>query len=273
MPASDLKSLENNLSGKMLEILEYKLVELANKKNNTPLSFLQGAIAKTNFVSRSFSAVLKMESGISLIAEVKRASPTLSEINLDLNILEQARNYEKDGAKAISVLTDEHFFKGSLKYLKEIRAQVNLPLLRKDFIFDEYQVYDAKLFGADAILLITSILTLEKLQELILLARELGLDSLVEVHSQEDLTKALKTEAEIIGINARNLTTFQIDLQNILNLAPLVPQDKLLVAESGISSRHNVEQLRKVGIKCILVGTTLMQAKDLPAKINELRLQ
>lgn len=272
MSVSDLKFLENNLSGKMLEILEYKLVELENKKNIIPLATLQGSISKTNFVNRSLVEALKMASGISLIAEIKRASPSLPRINLEVNIMEQARIYEKAGANVISVLTDEHFFKGSLDHLKEIRGEVNLPLLRKDFIFDEYQIYEAKLFGADAVLLIASILNLEKLQELILLARDLGLDSLIEVHSQRDLDKALKTDAEIIGINARNLTTFEIDLQNILNLTPLVPHHKIVVAESGISSRYDVEQLQKVGIRSILVGTVLMQANDITQKIKELKL-
>jgi indole-3-glycerol phosphate synthase len=177
--------------------------------------------------------------------------------------------YEENGAAAISVLTDESFFGGHKNYLSRIKERVSLPLLRKDFIIDPYQVYETKCIGGDAILLITSLLGKE-LRDYIHLAESIGLFPLVEVHSAEELHIALAAGAEMIGINNRDLKTFETDLKTSLELMPLVPRDRILVGESGIHSRKDIEVLMGAGIRAFLIGETLMKADDIGAKLREL---
>jgi indole-3-glycerol phosphate synthase len=191
-------------------------------------------------------------------------------IRADFDHLAIASVYAENGASCISVLTDVHFFLGNLAFLSEIRKVVKIPLLRKDFIFDPYQVYEARGAGADAILLIAAMLDLTRLKELSSLARELGLDVLLEVHDREELVTALETDCRLIGINNRSLRTFVTNLATTEQLAPLVPADRLIVAESGINAREEIVRLGRAGAKAFLVGESLMREADIGAKLREL---
>jgi indole-3-glycerol phosphate synthase len=208
---------------------------------------------------------------IGLIAEVKKASPSMGVICPNFNPVRIAKEYEAAGASCLSVLTDEKFFQGSLDYLRQIRAAVKLPLLRKDFIIDERQILEAIEWGADAILLIVAILTDEQLAKFHTLAVEAGLAVLVEVHDEEELNRALKINPALLGVNNRNLKTFQVDLATTENLAPqILKSGSLLVAESGIHTRADVERVQKCGAGAILVGESLVKQGDIGAKVREL---
>lgn len=252
------------------EIYRYKLVEVAENKRRVPLGILKDTLKKGQGTVRPFGAVLKSDTNICIIAEVKKASPSLGIIREDFNPREIARIYETHGASAISVLTDERFFQGSLSYLTEIKKTVHVPVLRKDFIIDPYQIYEARSAGADAILLIAAILSKEEMQHFLELAKELGMDCLVEVHTEEELQKVLQTSAHIIGINNRDLATFKTDLETTLRLRPMISPEKIIVSESGIKSRTEAVKLFKNGIHAILVGETLMKSNDISSKLCEL---
>lgn len=217
-----------------------------------------------------FKAALKAD-GISIISEVKKASPSRGIISEDFRPTEQAKAYEEAGADAISCLTEEHFFKGADKYLADIRASVNLPILRKDFIFDEYQIYEAKVLGADAVLLIAAILSEEELIKLSRLAASLGLFCLTEVHNEEELQKVVRCKCDIIGINNRDLKTFHVDLNTTKRLAKLVPYDAVLVSESGMKNGNDIKEVKEYGADAVLIGETLMRSGDIKNTINELR--
>ena len=209
--------------------------------------------------------------GIGLIAEVKKASPSAGVICPDFDPVRIAKEYEAAGASCLSVLTDEQFFQGSLDYLRQIREAVKLPLLRKDFIIDERQILEAIEWGADAILLIVAILTDEQLAKFHTLAVEAGLAVLVEVHDEDELERALKHSPALIGVNNRNLKTFQVDLANTERLSARITQEaSLLVAESGIHTRADVERLKKCGASAILVGESLVKHGNIQAKVREL---
>jgi indole-3-glycerol phosphate synthase len=207
--------------------------------------------------------------GIALIAEVKRASPSAGIICEDFDPVRIAKEYEAAGASCLSVLTDK-FFEGRLDYLRQIRASVQLPLLRKDFIIDERQILEAIEWGADAILLIVSILSDEQLRKFHSLATEAGLAALVEVHDAAELDRALKTGAELIGVNNRDLKTFTVDLATTEKLAAKLNGERILVAESGIRTRADVERLKKCGAKAILVGESLLRGGDIQEKVRQL---
>jgi len=216
---------------------------------------------------------------IALIAEVKKASPSMGVICKDFDPVRIAKEYEAAGASCLSVLTDEKFFQGSLDYLRQIRAAVKLPLLRKDFIIDERQILEAAEWGADAILLIVAILTDEQLAKFHALATEAGIAVLVEVHDEEELERALKISPSLIGVNNRNLKTFKVDLATTERLAAKLEDgglkmakssSPLLVAESGIHSRADVERVKKCGAGAILVGESLVKQGDIGAKVREL---
>lgn len=212
---------------------------------------------------------------VALIAEVKKASPSAGVIRADFDPVAIAREYEAAGADCLSVLTDEKFFQGSLQFLRDIRAAVKLPLLRKDFLIDERQILEAIEWGADAILLIAAILDDERLRRFHDLATAAGLATLVEVHDEAELDRALKLDAPLIGVNNRNLKTFTVDLATTERLATrlrnhLAGAWSLLVAESGIHTRADVERLRCAGADAILVGESLMRERDLAAKVREL---
>ena len=221
---------------------------------------------------RDFMAALKnpRSGDIGLIAEVKKASPSMGVICKNFDPVRIAREYEAAGASCLSVLTDEKFFQGSLDYLRQIRAAVKLPLLRKDFIIDERQILEAIEWGADAILLIVAILTDAQLAKFHSLAVEAGLAVLVEVHDEEELERAQKISPALIGVNNRNLKTFQVDLATTENLAKKIGTGKILVAESGIHSRADVKRLKKCGAGAILVGESLVKRGDIGAKVREL---
>ncbi|MEY4917007.1 MAG: hypothetical protein RL616_920 [Verrucomicrobiota bacterium] len=221
--------------------------------------------------SRDFLAALRSASRIALIAEVKKASPSMGVICPNFDPLRIAKEYEAAGASCLSVLTDEKFFQGSLDYLRQIRAAVKIPLLRKDFIIDERQILEAIEWGADAILLIVAILTDAQLEKFHTLAVEAGLAVLVEVHDEEELERALKISPALLGVNNRNLKTFKVDLATTEQLASRITQSgALLVAESGIHTRADVEQVQKCGAGAILVGESLVKQGDIGAKVREL---
>ncbi len=208
--------------------------------------------------------------GIQLIAEVKRASPSKGPLNLDLNVTSLARAYEASGAAAISVLTEGGSFHGSLLDLHIARAAVGVPLLRKDFIVDPYQVWEARAWGADAVLLIVAILSAHELNNLLAECQCAGLEALVEVHDERELEQALAADAQIIGINNRDLRDFTVSLDVTERISPLVPAGRTLVSESGIRTRADVERLEGMGVKGVLVGETLVTAPDPATKIKEL---
>lgn len=263
------ENLESKIHGKLREILEYKILEVEKFKEKMSLDALKNLLQETPYVHRDFACALGIPHKISLIAEIKKASPSVGSIRADDDIIVRAKLYEASGAHAISVLTDEKFFGGKLSYLHEVKQVTTIPILRKDFIIDAYQMYESKLHGADAILLIATVLSGETLIEFVDLAHELGLECLVETHTKEDIEKALKTNAEVIGINARDLQTFEIDLEHIIDLAKCIPQDKILVGESGIETAQDVVKLKASGVNSVLVGTTLMRSSNISSKITE----
>ncbi len=250
------------------KIVADKKEEVRQQKKAVPVSALQARIAQRT-KTRDFAAALK-GSSISLVAEVKKASPSRGVLRPDFDPTALARTYADNGAAAISVLTEKKYFGGQMEHLAEIREAVTIPLLRKDFIFDPYQVYESRAYGADALLLITAILAQEPLAELLTLSHELGLNCLVEVHNESEVEKALRSGAQIIGINNRDLKTFKIDISTTPRLRKLMPEDKLVVSESGISSRRHIEDLKKWGVNAALVGEALLTASDIAAKVREL---
>ena len=217
-----------------------------------------------------FEEALRGE-GVHFICEVKRASPSKGIIAEDFPYLKIARDYEAAGASCISVLTEPNHFLGNDKYLFEIATQVHIPVLRKDFILDEYQIYQAKVLGADCVLLIVSILSFEQLTRYIKLCSLLAISALIEVHSEEEIKIALAAGARLIGINNRDLNSFQVNIENSLRLRPLIPKGIIVVAESGIKSREDIKNVKRANIHAVLIGEALMQSSDKKAFIEELR--
>ena len=253
------------------QIVADKLLELETKKRTTPLEELRRVMSEQP-PPLDFTSVLRGDC-IQLIAEVKKASPSRGIIRSDFNPVEIAQAYAINGASAISVLTEARYFQGSLNYLRDIKEALGdkkLPLLRKDFLSEPYQIYESRAYGADSLLLIVAILTPEKLDELIRLSHELNMSCLVEVHNEAELKVALASEARIIGINNRDLHTFIVDLTTTERLRPLIPQDRIVVSESGIKDRSDVEKLRQWGVDAVLIGEALMSAADIAAKVKEL---
>ena len=218
----------------------------------------------------SFQQALK-KPGVSFICECKKASPSKGLITPNFPYLEIAKEYEAAGAACISVLTEPKWFLGNDEYLKEIAESVLIPCLRKDFTVDEYQIYQAKVLGASAVLLICSILTEDQMKDYIRICDELGLSALVEVHDEQEVQTALNTGARIIGVNNRNLKDFSVDTDNSRRLRELIPPNVLFVSESGVRTVEDVETLRKIGADAVLIGETLMRASDKRAKLAELR--
>lgn len=208
---------------------------------------------------------------ISFICECKKASPSKGLIAPDFPYMQIAREYENAGADCISVLTEPRWFLGSDEYLKEIAGAVSVPCLRKDFTVDEYMIYEAKLLGAQAVLLICSILSSEKIKQYIGICDSLGISALVETHNEAEVEMALLAGARIIGVNNRNLKDFTIDTDNSRRLRELVPSDIIFVAESGVSTAEDIKALRDVGVNAVLIGEALMRANDKKAKLKELR--
>tara|TARA_B100000959_G_scaffold262253_1_gene300494 strand:+ start:138 stop:917 length:780 start_codon:yes stop_codon:yes gene_type:complete len=250
------------------KIIEEKRKELKHSKSSASLKEMRKRIGDAGN-NRGFKKSLENDS-INIIAEIKKASPSKGIIREDFNPVEIAEIYQDHGAVAISVLTDKKYFQGDIEYLNQIRKNVSLPLLRKDFIIDEYQLYEAKAFGADAVLLIAAVLDKNQLTEYMELSKEIGLENLVEVHSFKDLEKAIYSEAEIIGINNRDLQTFEVSLKTTLEMAKEIPENKVIVSESGINSHDDILELQKNGVNAFLIGEALMREKDIGKKLKEL---
>ena len=243
---------------RLTEILAEKKEEVAKLKKAMPPS----AIVEVP-PPRDFRSAISGQQGIDLIAEIKFASPSAGLIREKSDPTAIGRIYEKAGAAAISLLTDNKFFRGDLGHLPELKRAISLPVLRKDFIIDEIQVIEAKIYGADAILLIARILSRQQLEELISVCRELNIAALTEIHDRDDLEKALACGADIIGINNRDLDSFKVDINTTFELAPDVPKDCILVSESGITNIEDILPLKDSGIHAVLVGSALMASKDL----------
>lgn len=255
------------------KIVAHKRDELAAAVAAVPLAELRNRIADLEDQPRGFLRALTdcADSGwTALIAEVKKGSPSKGVIRPDFDPLTIAEIYEANGAACLSVLTEERFFLGHLRYLALIREQVRLPLLRKDFLFDPYQVYEARAAGADAILLIAAMLELPQIEELAGLARELSLDVLLEVHDERELATALQTDCRLLGINNRDLRTFVTDLAVTERLLPQIPADRFVVAESGLTGRADILRLQRAGARGFLIGESLMREDDIGAKLQEL---
>jgi indole-3-glycerol phosphate synthase len=258
-----------NLPTILDRIVATKREEIAAAKQRRPEAELRSALGNAPPL-RDFFAALAADGPIKLIAEVKKASPSKGVIRADFDPVEIAKTYERHGAACLSVLTDEQYFQGSLDYLRDIRAAVALPLLRKDFILDTYQLLEARLAGADAVLLIAECLDDCHLRKLHNEAIELGLTPLVELYEPANLPRVLEAGATLIGVNNRDLRTFEVDLQHTIRLREQIPDECLLVGESGIHSRDDVRQLEAAGVDAILVGEHLMASPDIGAAVDRL---
>lgn len=238
--------------------LEVSADEIAERATSLPVGMF------------AFEKALKKD-GISFICECKKASPSKGLIAPDFPYLDIAKEYEAAGADCISVLTEPKWFLGSNEYLKEIAANVSIPCLRKDFTIDEYMIYEAKLLGAQAVLLICSILDKEQIKRYIGICDKLGLSALVEAHDEQEVKTAISAGARIIGVNNRNLKDFSVDTENSRRLRSLIPNDILFVSESGVKTSDDVRSLREIGADAVLVGETLMRAEDKKSKLAQLR--
>jgi indole-3-glycerol phosphate synthase len=249
-------------------ILDDTREEVARRRRDVPLSNLERAVAARGD-ERPFSEALARP-GVSIIAEHKRRSPSAGTLREGVSVADVVCAYERGGAVALSILTEPHHFGGSLDDLREARATTRLPILRKDFVVDPYQLYEAAAAGADAVLLIVAALTPEGLADLYEEARAIDLDVLVEVHDEEELAVALEVDADNIGINNRALTDFSVDLNRTYELLSDVPAGKTVVSESGIGSREQIEDLERVGVDAVLVGEQLMRAPDPEQALRDL---
>lgn len=252
------------------QLADYARERVAEAKKKMPLDKIKRqalSLPKGNFV---FENALK-NPGISFICECKKASPSKGLIAPDFPYLQIAREYEAAGADCISVLTEPKWFLGCDEYLKEIAAIVSIPCLRKDFTVDEYMIYEAKVLGASAVLLICSILSEEQIKSYISICDKLGLSALVEAHDENEVQTALNAGARIIGVNNRNLKDFSVDTDNSRRLRELIPRDVLFVSESGVSCAEDVARLHEIGTDAVLIGEALMRALDKKAKLDELR--
>lgn len=254
-------------------IVAHKKGEVASAIASSPVNELKSRIGDLEDVPRGFERHLReavASDWTAIIAEVKKGSPSKGVIRPGFDPLEIAGIYQDNGATCLSVLTDEHFFLGHLRFLALIRETVSLPLLRKDFIIDQYQIYEARAAGADAILLIASILELNQLLEFHETAKELHLDVLLEVHDEREMETALRTDCKLIGVNNRNLRTFVTDLGTTGRLARMLPADRMLVSESGINNREDIVRLQTDGARAFLIGEAMMREDDIGAKLQQL---
>jgi indole-3-glycerol phosphate synthase len=250
------------------EIVQATRDSLARRKRERPIAQLEHELAERG-EGRPFQEALA-HPGTSLIAEHKRRSPSAGVIREGSSVADIVRAYDRGGAAAISVLTEEIHFGGSLEDLYEARAATQLPILRKDFCVDLYQLYEAKVAGADAVLLVVGSLHVNDLERLYAEAQALDLDAIVEVHHEEELDVALELDVDVIGINNRNLEDFTVDIQTTVDLLAAIPTGKTVVSESGIRTRHEIEELERVGVDAVLIGETLMRAPDPEEAVRDL---
>jgi indole-3-glycerol phosphate synthase len=260
------------VSDALARICADKRAELALRRERRPLADLERALDDAPPL-RGFARAIEHRAAageLALIAEIKKASPSRGRIRADFDPPSLARAYARAGATCLSVLTDRPWFQGDDAHLVAARAAVDLPVLRKDFTLDPYQVLESRVLGADCILLIMAALDDRTAARLVSLARELGLDVLVEVHDAEELDRALALEARLVGINNRNLKTLEVDLRTTLELAPYVPADRVVIAESGLASHHDLLRARAAGARAFLVGESLMREPDVEAATRRL---
>ena len=254
-------------------IITTKREEIEHKKSLTSISEMERMFEETSYDRRGFVDAIRrriQEGRVGVIAEIKKASPSKGIIRKDLDPGQIARSYESGGATCLSVLTDEVFFQGSNQNLSQARKASNLPILRKDFIVDPYQIYEAAAIGSDCVLLIASILSEDKLKQLNQLALSIGLETLIEVHNLVELTNVKSLNPPLIGINNRDLHTFEVSLNVTLDLLDIVPEETLVISESGIKNRQHVLQLTEAGVDGFLVGEALMRHDDPGLKLKEL---
>ena len=250
-------------------IVQSKRKELRALKKRVPAASLLKNISARNYPLCDFSAAISGKEKVYCIGELKKASPSKGDINPALDVAATALIYEKSGIAAISVLTNKHF-KGTLADLKKVKAAVSIPVLRKDFIFEEYQIYESYCAGADAVLLIAAILSKTKLDKLLALVHALGMNAVIEIHDASELRKINMKRARIIGINNRNLNDFSVDMGTTARLIKAIPKGKIVVSESGINSRRDMLFLKKTGANAALVGEGLVSAPDIPRRIHDL---
>ena len=255
------------------DIIKKTKEDLEKRKVDYPLEWLGRSLAYNPFTPKDVFKALKStkENPYRIIAEVKKASPSKGIIRKDFDPMIIGQAYEKGGADSLSILTEPHFFKGDKEYLGMVRRYTSIPLLRKDFIVDKYQVLEALAFGADYILLIATALSRKELKELLNYTRHLGMEALVEIHDKKDLTKAIFAGADIIGINHRNLETFEMDMSLSEKLIPLIPNNKIIVAESGITNHEMIKELSRVGADAFLVGEHFMRQDDITQAVKDLK--
>ena len=260
---------QTSTSNILTTIIEHKRVEVAEAKRRYPPELLLEELDSAPPV-RDFVAALQADRDIGLIAEVKKGSPSAGVIRPDFDPVQIALTYERHGAACLSVLTDERFFLGHLDYLKCVRQAVNIPVLRKDFMIDRYQVLEARAAGADCILLIAECLNDCQLRDLYFYASELGMESLIELYNAENVDRVLKLEPALMGINNRDLRTFETDLERTSRLAEQIPRTTLFVSESGIQTRADVDRVKAGGAREILVGESLMRSHNVGSAIDAL---
>jgi indole-3-glycerol phosphate synthase len=256
----------------LARILDWKRQEVSQARQTLPLDELRRRVTDLP-PTRGFRQMLQSRSalGTRIIAEIKKASPSAGLIRADFDPVAIATTYARHGAAALSVLTDAKFFRGELAFLAAVRQAVSLPLLRKDFIIEPYQMYEARLHGADAVLLIAAALDVPELIDLAALSLELDLEPLVEVHTAAELEKALECSCRIIGVNNRDLHTFHTDVATTLDLLPRIPDGYLVVSESGLKDQATIARLEAHGVAAFLIGESLMRESDIGAKLDELR--
>lgn len=254
---------------KLKEIVIKKQERLVAAKINLPEEELKSRIQGLP-ITRPFIEAINKPRNISLIAEIKKASPSRGIIRNEFDLAQIAQAYQSVGVQAVSVLTEEDYFQGSLSYIAQVKNIVSAPVLRKDFIVEPYQVYESRFFGADAILLIADLLTKDKIVELTGIASQLGMDCLVEVHDEKELKKVLSLKVPLIGINNRNLRTLEVDFKTTEKLFSLIPRDKVVVIESGIKTHQDILFLKILGASAVLVGGVIMESADIARKIEEI---
>lgn len=252
------------------DIVAKRKEQLTREKAAVPLEEVKALAGGRKEPTRDFAGALRGER-LAVIAEVKKASPSKGLICPNFHPVEIAKSYAQNGANALSVLTEEHYFQGKSDYLRAIREEVDLPILRKDFFIDPYQIYEARAMGADAILLIAALLDTKTLWAFAQIAHSLGLACLTEVHNEEELACALEADSDLLGINNRNLKTFEVSLEVTQRLAPLVPEEHVLVSESGIRDNGDMKNVRRYGADAVLIGETLMRSGDVWRSLRELR--